>query len=406
MLNRPAHQLVLESIKRLVASSTAVDATTIINDLELDGKLAEAGGKLGIITLTEAPLVVANLDAYIKQANAYRRKQYAQRAGQALTKLSAADPNELDASIEQIAGTLVASNTDESEKTIRSMVHDWAQPDQQPAWTIPYPWPTLNRARHGGGFGSGQIIVIGGYTGSGKSWAGIQLASAAAHKDRRVLFASIEMDHAEITDRILLQQGVQKQADTLDSHTPSIVERVAAWPMSVMQGSATWGRIKTTYLRHKLRGAKPDVIIIDHLHLLTMIPSSKGEPYRISLNNTLAEMKGFASSEGVAIVLLAQFNRRRGEILVPDPDLPDAKPRKWETEYPRPGLSSLRESGGIENIANNVLLLWRMPNREDELTSETTIIQAKVRNGTPAGGVRAFWDESRCCFVELDQGGL
>ena len=73
----------------------------------------------------------------------------------------------------------------------------------------------------------------------------------------------------------------------------------------------------------------------------------------------------------------------------------------------RPQLSDLRESGAIEQDADNVLFLYRagyyadLEGKPDDTNGETEIIVAKQRNG-PTGVVKAQWWSGCAAFSDLD----
>ena len=99
-----------------------------------------------------------------------------------------------------------------------------------------------------------------------------------------------------------------------------------------------------------------------------------------------AEFKALAKDEGIAVLLLSQLNRTGAT-------------------SERPQLHHLRDSGAIEQDADNVLFIHRPNKREeaDDVPEAASIILAKCRNG-PTGTAQVTWEPVRMRFTEAVQG--
>jgi replicative DNA helicase len=125
-----------------------------------------------------------------------------------------------------------------------------------------------------------------------------------------------------------------------------------------------------------------NLVCIDHLHYMKM---HKGE---WSIGDEIAQitkyLKALARTYDVPLLLLCQLNRG-----------PEYR------EDHRPMLNDLRDSGSIEQDADQVWFLYRDSyySRSAQETTEAEIIVAKQRNGPP-GTVKVMWSGPLMSFSE------
>lgn len=123
-----------------------------------------------------------------------------------------------------------------------------------------------------------------------------------------------------------------------------------------------------------------DALFVDYLQLARSTSKSAQNSREREVAEISNGLKALAKELHIPVVVLAQLKRNA-----------DAVPKGT---YPRPRLSDLRESGAIEQDADEVLLITRDeyyadPNDEEEMEEvrgKATIIVAKQRNG-PTGDV-------------------
>lgn len=260
-----------------------------------------------------------------------------------------------------------------------------------------------------GGWPRGQLSIVAGRPGMGKSTAALMSLLTAAKAGSSCLFYSLEMGAEQIGARLLtdlaysiaqpifyedvLHRRVDERqrarlaraADLLDQ-LPVLVEE---------QRGVTVGELcaKTRKQRGKLfrEGKRLDIIFVDHILLLR--PSSKHAGNRVrevaEISDALATL---AKELEVAVVGLCQLNRS-----------------VESRENKRPSLSDLRDSGAIEEDASSVTFLYRpayyLENlRYDDADAEAErlrilqacrnrieLLVAKNRNGR-TGVIEAFID--------------
>lgn len=194
----------------------------------------------------------------------------------------------------------------------------------------------------------GDVVVIGGYPSDGKSALMLQFAYHMATKYRVGIF-SFETSQQKITDRLVahvmqLPFGRIKHSDLrleewhrisagADSFTGRAIETIEASGMTVND------ILGITLAR------RYDVIFIDYIQLIQVARARRSD----TRNNELAEISKalhtMAQRHGVLVVELSQLTR------------PPGKPK--DGVVPAPTMSSLRESGQLEQDADVIMLLYR-----------------------------------------------
>lgn len=225
-----------------------------------------------------------------------------------------------------------------------------------------------------GGLMPGQMVIIAGRPGSGKSTLGLDICRAVSIRHRLTsVFFSLEMTRQEITMRCIaaqakvplskLRDGVQLSDDDWNrisvhlndiSTAPLFIDDSAGLNMSTIRAKAR--RLKQ---EHDLR-----VIVIDYVQLMTS--GAKVENRQVEVSEFSRQVKLLAKELEVPIVALSQLNRG-----------------VEQRADKRPVISDLRESGSLEADSDIVILLHRpdMYEMESDRPGEADFIVAKHRNG-------------------------
>ncbi len=207
----------------------------------------------------------------------------------------------------------------------------------------------------------------------------LQFVRSACEAGARVGFASIEMTRDDLTDRLVSTFGVPHariQAREL-SHFEDVAEdalgQIESWDYEVIDDS----EITPSGLTRAQRRGKYDFLVVDHLHCIR-VKDKRHEREEISDN--VLHITNIARTFDIPVLLLSQLSRGMKH----DP-------------YPRPGMSDLRGTSVIENLASMVMFVWRK--REKGVrTSVAEIIVAANRFG-PEGFRNLTFSER---FVRFD----
>lgn len=209
---------------------------------------------------------------------------------------------------------------------------------------------------------AGDFVVIGGYPKAGKSMIAAQIARHLA-ADYRVGYFFLESNKRKMMDRMICSMSRVP--------LPKIKNRDL--------GSADWRAINkaaSEFSKLKLEiidaagmsvqdiqaislNRRYEVIFVDYLQLV----SSSGENLTVQIGNVSKGLHMFGQKHGVSVFALAQLSR---------PEKTGGKPKP-------PNLSSLRESGQIEQDADAVMLLY--PSDPNDNRSSRILNLAKNKEG-------------------------
>ena len=199
------------------------------------------------------------------------------------------------------------------------------------------------------GLSPGDLCVVAGRPGMGKSTFAGTVALNVARRQGRVAMFSLEMTAEELAGRWLaglthLDTQRQRTGKVSEDEWITLVEaqaELAALPITVDdQPRLSAGQIRQRARRIKRRERGLALVIIDHLQLIRQ--GGRQESRRLEIGDATSALKAMAKELAVPILLLSQLSRA--------PDQRDDR---------RPRLSDLRESGDIEQDADQVLFLYR-----------------------------------------------
>jgi replicative DNA helicase len=221
-----------------------------------------------------------------------------------------------------------------------------------------------------GGLRGGQMMVLGGRPGGGKTALALTIAARAAQRGLPTLFFSLEMPGDQIGDRLLaMGSGVPMSRLTRGGRlTEQEVSRVTSvgprWqgsPLYVDDTSDQAVARMASKLRRGIRRNGIGLVVIDYLQL---VRPENPRDNRVQQVGTIARrVKGMARDHGVPVVCLCQLNRSA------------------EQRNDKPKLSDLRESGEIEQHADMVVLLHHDEQPYDAAVWKIEALVRKNRNG-------------------------
>jgi len=226
------------------------------------------------------------------------------------------------------------------------------------------------------GLRPGNLAVIAGRPGSGKTVLGVNLAMYnAIRKGKKALIFSLEMSSAELAKRALsAESGIPQthietgdalnHEDMIQSVTLAVSRLSDSGVRMCDKGGLTLSRI-LSIARFQHRAEPLDLIIIDYLGLINSDPGSRHQNRNQELGAVSRSLKALAKELNIPIVALAQLNRSiesRGET--------------------RPRMSDLRDSGEIEQDADVIIMAHRDSKPERGELGITDIEVVKCRHAT------------------------
>ncbi|MDD5747481.1 MAG: replicative DNA helicase [Actinomycetota bacterium] len=226
-----------------------------------------------------------------------------------------------------------------------------------------------------------NLIIIGGRTSMGKTSFALNIAHhAAVHEGIGVLIFSLEMNKTDIAERLLLGESridsvKYRTGDLIDREVEKIVHACGTLSNAPIFIDDT-GDIKLMEMRTIARQwkAKENIglIIVDYIQLMY---GSKPENRAQDVSRIARDLKVIAMELEVPLIAVSQLRR-------------PAQGAKKE-----PSLEDLKESGGIEQNADVVVLIYRPEvddPRNQDLKGIAEINVAKHRNGR-TGHFELLW---------------
>ena len=232
--------------------------------------------------------------------------------------------------------------------------------------TIATGFPSIDNAL-GGGFRRGDLIVLAGEAGSGKSALALGIALRAVESGARVQFRTAEMDPARLAERALAIEARVRVDDirrgTLDDEARA---KLAAAGARLEQRLPGFGVIDVDELlgfeEDPRRYADGDLVVIDPLQAL-----ARGtRPLEEDMAVAARVLKRFAVNRGLCVLATSHL-----PTLVRD------------RKDPRPQLDDLGALGAVKQFADVVLGLYRheMYDTAPDVDGATELIVLKNRSG-------------------------
>jgi replicative DNA helicase len=231
--------------------------------------------------------------------------------------------------------------------------------------TIATGFPSLDRML-GGGLRGGDLIVLGGDVGSGKSALALAVAMRVAQRRAAVTFYSGEMSTERLLERALaiegrvrvddLRVGVSNEFARASVGAAAVRLRDVMPHFELLPADGIAG-IATDVVR-----ARPDLCIVDSVQSLTRDERTTDE----EVASAVRQLKMLAIQQNIAIFATSQL---------PHLTLRDDR---------RPQLDDFGALGAVKQHADVVLALFRedMYDRRREIEGATELLVRKNRNGT------------------------
>ncbi|MCW5625791.1 MAG: replicative DNA helicase [Burkholderiales bacterium] len=387
------HRLIFESTVRVAERGTHPDALAVSAALEAVGGIQNAGGLPFLIRLAQNAPAALNAGRHAQIIVERSRRRQILAAAHDLAARAAMpgheSPEELIAEAEAELLRIADRSEGDPVGLADSMAEAlrWIDSRDQFAglWTGIEKLDDLT-----GGLEPGQLVLIAGRPGSGKTILGLNIADHVARLNgASVLLFSLEMSRRELALRLMasrsavpvhamrsgtatVQQWEAMNATTADSRRPLFIDDKPAVSVAYVRAKARrWKR------SHGLQ-----LIVIDYLQLMR----GQGDNRVQEVGSISRGLKALAKELEIPIVALAQLSRAAS-------GRADARPQ----------LSDLRDSGELEQDADIVVMLHREELHRDapEWKGLAELFVRKNRNG-PAGRIVLRCDAAVMRFDRYD----
>jgi len=234
-----------------------------------------------------------------------------------------------------------------------------------------------------GGMARGELVILAGRSSMGKTAHGCGIVMNVATK-HVVYLSSLEMDHTSVAYRLISAiSGMDLKLLRTSSNFSQTAWKKAADAVDRISGLKLWiddnpnrtasqiaARARRLHARHGL-----DLLMVDYIGLLNS-DGNKSLPRHLQIAEMTRTFKAVAKQLDCCVVILCQLNR--------------------DAEGQRPTLAHLRESGALEQDADQVLFPYRF---NENGVDKAVVIVAKNRNG-PTGDAPMIWNASSASFAD------
>ncbi len=399
---KPAYGHVFEAIVSLYGQGEPADPVTVADELRRAGLLDAIGGPTTLVSLQANAGPISNAARYARIVEEHSLLRRLIGVAGEVAELGYSMPDDVEGAVDQ-AESMVYEVAQRRVADTMSPLHDLLlasldrlemlyERDESITGT---PTGYLDLDELLAGLQPSSMVIVGARPGAGKTSLALGMAAhAAVEANKPVLFFSLEMSHAELTQRLLcseakvdstrLRNGKLHESDWHKiSHA---IGRLSEAPLYIDDNpnlTVMEIRAKARRLKSKMGDAGLGMIVIDYIQLMTGRRSAENR--QVEVSEISRGLKILARELEVPVVALSQLSRNL-----------EMRSDK------RPVLADLRESGSLEQDADVVMFLYRdelyNPDTPDKGVAE--LIISKHRNG-PTGVTSLAWIDRYTRFANM-----
>ncbi len=399
----PEHQAIYHVMVTKSLSGQIIDIVTVFEELKSDGFFSTQNGKEYLFKLAQLVPSITNVRTYatiVKEKSDVRKLITALRKTlddamdpsiQPSVLLDSAEQQIYDIRQERQTGSLrpIAEVVRQSFDTFTKL----QGPEKELYVGIPSGIPPLDVLTTG--LNRSDLIIVGARPGMGKTSFALNIARNVAQQNRTVIFFNLEMSCEQMVNRMLSFEarvsGKKLRTGVLENDEWDRLAHAGGKLLQMPMYLDDTASITVPEMMARVRRIKDvGLIIIDYLQLMHSAQKIDNRVQEVS--EVTRSLKIMAKELNVPVIVCAQLSRGTDK----------------QTANHRPALSDLRESGSIEQDADQVLFLYRDeyykntakdPDAVEVGTSE--IIVAKNRHGE-LGTVKVAWSGEFTQFTALD----
>ncbi|MCL0061186.1 replicative DNA helicase [Thermodesulfovibrionales bacterium] len=398
---KEAHRRLYKSIIALFERSEPIDIVTLTDYLRKSDEIEAVGGISYLSYLANSIPTSANIRYHAKIVSEKSMLRALIRTATQITSEVYENSRDVDEVIDY-AQKMIFDITDKRTKISFSPLKDVIKDtfkmiehlyDKKEAITgVPSGFKDIDELTSG--FQSGDLIIVGGRPGMGKTAFALNVAGyVAADMRETVAVFSLEMSKEQLALRMIcaesgvnsssVRKGFIGKQDWIK--LTNAAGRLADAPIFIDDSSMlTALEIRAKARRLKMEYGMLSLIVVDYLQLMRSM--GKFERREQEISDISRSLKALAKELKVPVIALSQLNRaveQRGE--------------------KRPTLADLRESGALEQDADVIIFLYRdeFYNKNNPSNKgKAELIVAKQRNG-PTGIVNLTYLADSTKFVDF-----
>lgn len=351
----PAHQLMFETMRSVISQGREIDFVSLRN--ALGDKLTEAGGVDYLMQLAEYVPSANNVKTYaeivkdksIRRSIVKSAKEIATKAQQ--EEIETAElVTDYGKGFNDLQRGAIKSPMTRLGDAMRRWDDELLSDSPTKLYTTGF--PSLDKTI--GGFGAGDQVIIGAYSGMGKTafaFESIMLSSQRSNSKPWIIF-SLEMTEVQLVSRFVQSRtgiGINRQrqrqfSDADYTLMSDYLEEFHRLPIYIVdRGAVTPSTIRARLLEVVEQHGEVAGFMVDYLGMA--VKTTSNQQRATAVEQYCFETKQIAKEFDCTSIILSQLARDsvRSEMRTPEP----------------PSLYHLKESGGIEASADIVLGLHR-----------------------------------------------
>ncbi len=398
-----ANRLIFANMLTMVDEGQDIDLVTVAERLRASGNLKRIGGAVYLAKLSDSVIHTAHVAEHAKIVKERAIARSLIDEGLKMANKAASPGADVVALLDQVAERIHALSERRGQAAIESVGQIMPEVINQiverekhrgRVWGLATGFHDLDTLT--AGLQPGNMFVVAGRPGMGKTALAMNIAANVARAGRQVLIFSLEMTKTELGFRLVCAEArVPSQKLKAGLVDPKSWDRInkfkdhpARWNLHIDDtGAKSIGDIRTAARQYR---RKHDIalVVVDYLQLVTS--AQKYDVREREVTWISGQLKAMAKELELPVIAVSQLNRDT---------------EKREKTRNRPRLSDLRESGAIEQDADLIGFVYR-PAVYDRAADPTLaeLIIAKHRNG-PVDTIRLRWDGPLTRFDNLAHGG-
>jgi replicative DNA helicase len=390
-LSLDAHRRIYAVMQSIAESGRPIDVVTLPAELENRRELETVGGYAGVADLVSGVPDRPSIRHYVrivKEKAALRKLIHACNATVAAIGEGCSSQAAIAALGERILQIQTGSDEAPAQRVISfsdQVYSEWEQLANGESELIGLSTSMESLDIATTGIRKGELWVIGGRTGDGKTGLALQVAAANCRKQIPVGMFSIEMAKGDLLQRLWSQEGripfqTIRYPRRLATDTREQVQRamcdVGKWPLFVVEDSSLSIQRLLAKARLLIRQERVQLLIVDYIQLI----SAPARDERERLTKVSNALRSLAKDTGVPVVAISQLSR----------------PKDGSQNF-RPNKFHLKESGSMENDSHVIIMTYRPVDEFGNPTGEDELIIAKQRHG-PVSNERVGFDSRTLTF--------
>lgn len=380
------HQKIFTAIVALFANNNPIDILTVTAQLRKQGELETIGGAYYITELTNRVVSSANIEFHAAIIFEKFMQRETIRICTESINMAYEDTSDALEIIEKNQSEIFAlvsdkktNNIIDNSTLIAKKLIDLKQPEITGLVGVGSGYLSLDNLTNG--WRNSELIIVAARPSMGKTAFALQLArNAAIDFDKPVLIFSLEMSKLQLSERLISSEANIFMDDLVKRKLSDYdIERIETVSSKLLQTNKIFiddtPALNLLELRAKARRLKMQhnigLIVIDYLQLMRGIKERNGNREQ-EISSISQGLKAVAKELDIPVIALSQLNRAV----------------ETQAGAKRPNLSHLRESGAIEQDADQVLFLYRpeyygitSDENNNSTVGLTEVIFAKNRNG-------------------------